>query len=521
MMKKIENIFFVKTGSAIFLSFILSFLSFLSVPMSSFTTPFEEFTYLPHQIEALHWMIAREDECAEHVRGGILADEMGLGKTWMTIGLLLNAVVPNTLLIVPPVLQSQWGNALKKSNISYRILGPPKQNESGSWLTHIGTSSSSCMVTLATYDRAYTKVDYLLSDRTYDRIVCDEGHVLRNGPALRRFSELMRIGAARRWILSGTPIQNKKNDFMNLVQFLGMDDAKRIKSVLNEVAQVIILRRTVHDVREFVPAMPTIKPIHCVHPVVMPKGSEEETVFLALVRRLEHAVEVHAQMMIVLELYLRIRQFMAHPDIYVQALRKKYQDLYKREIWTGTASKMEAFRTFLKESPKTPTIVFATFKKEMDYAEVALRENGYSVYSIRGGMSDSQREFATQESKKLAEEGKPVAIVVQIIAGGAGLNLQHCSRVVFLSSHWNPAVVDQAIARAYRMGQTKTVEVHHFMIASGAEKNIDRLMAKLHSEKREIATTIHEKLYCDSAIDTNSVLAELDSVATDMDDIDS
>jgi SNF2 family DNA or RNA helicase len=249
-----------------------------------------------------------------------------------------------------------------------------------------------------------------------------------------------------------------------------------------------------------------VKPQHIIHPVTMPPGSEEANVFKALVGRLEHALEIHATTMIILELYLRIRQFMAHPIIYVEALRRKYsREEYKREGWTGTASKVEAFKKFLQDAPKEPTIVFATFKTEMDIAELSLRNAGYTVYSIRGGMTDALREQATKGSKEDCDAGKAVAIVVQIVSGGAGLNLQHCSRVFFLSSHWNPAVVDQAIARAYRIGQTKTVEVHHLIIADSAEKNIDRLMAQLHGEKRSLAIAVHSKLFCDSALEGEAI----------------
>lgn len=478
---------------------------FLSFKM---ITPFDGFSFLPHQNDALIWMIGREKADAEFVRGGILADEMGLGKTWMTIGLLLNEVVSKTLLLVPPALQPQWSDALKQASIPHRVFGLDKKGDS--WRTVPGVRDFE--VCVATYDRASANAQFLASTEAFGRIVCDEGHLLRNGPSIARFRNIMAIDAPRRWILSGTPVQNSASDFMNLLRFLKMDDALRLKTPSKEIASVVLLRRTVGMVRGDVAAMPTLKPTHVVHPVTMPAGSEEEKVFHALVRRLEHAVESHAKTMIVLELFLRIRQFLAHPDIYVQSMRKKFPDHYERQRWEGTASKMAAFDNFLETSEKEPTIVFGTFVGEMDLAEVSLKHNGYTVFNIRGGMNDSQREAVTSESKKLVEAGIPVALIVQIMAGGAGLNLQHCSRVFFLSSHWNPAIVDQAIARAYRMGQTCHVTVHHLLLADGEEKNVDRLMTGLHGLKRTAAMSIHDKLFCDSAVDTEEVLKGLDAV---------
>jgi SNF2 family DNA or RNA helicase len=245
----------------------------------------------------------------------------------------------------------------------------------------------------------------------------------------------------------------------------------------------------------------------------MPSGSEEQTLLHTLLGRFELAIEMKVSEMNILELYLRIRQFAAHPNIYVDAMRRKFGSAYTRGPWMGTASKMEAFRNFLVARPPEPTIVFTSFKGEIEVAESHLRTAGYETWCIRGGMTENQRSRVMTESAALAAEAgaKPVAILIQIVAGGAGLNLQHCSRVCFLSSHWNPAVVDQAIARAYRMGQSKQVKVVHFLIAELAANNIDRLMAERHGIKRTIATEIHPKLYCDSAVSIDQVSSSLDS----------
>jgi hypothetical protein len=453
-------------------------------------------------------MMAREDPSADYVRGGVLADEMGLGKTLEAILLMLNQVVPDTLLLVPPALQPQWSEALRKSAIPHRLLCPPTKGGSR-WTEVAGTRPF--QVTLATYDRAVHNLD-LLKPILFDRIVCDEGHILRNGYSTKRFRTLMEISAPRRWILSGTPVQNSPSDFQNLLKFLQMENEVRLRTPATTVAATMLLRRTVGEVREAVPTMPTEKPLHAVHPVVFPPGGEEERVFGALVGKFEHAVEAGAKMAIILELYLRIRQFASHPLIYVEAMKRKFKRAYLRETWTDSTSKTTAFEGLVGGMEAKPTIVFTSFKMEMDLAVAALQRQGYKAWTIGGGMTDGQREEVTRESKAAVEGGnRRVAIVIQIQAGGAGLNLQHCSRVFFLSSHWNPAVVDQAIARAYRMGQTERVEVHHMLLADDADKNLDRFMAELHGKKRGAATEVHPGLFCDSAVSVDEVLEELDA----------
>ena len=480
--------------------------------MPQLVRPFKGFHYHAHQKAAIRWMMRREATDATYVKGGILADEMGLGKTWMTIGLLLNSPKADSLLLVPPVLQPQWCDALFQCGIPYTVLGPPSvKGGDGVW-TEVDGRVTGIHVTVATYDRAFNNL-VLVSARSYDRIICDEGHVFRNGKSSRKFVGLSSIPVMSRWILTGTPVQNRKQDFRNLITFLGMSVEERLKVSDELLACELLLRRTVSDVRTAVADMPTAKPTHVLHPVKMPVGSEEAKVFDSLVGRFEHAIEVGARGTIVLELYLRIRQFIAHPSIYVDSMKRKYKAIYGRTGWTSTASKADAFDAFLGESVAEPTIVFGTFREELDVAVETLERRGYKTWMIRGGMSDARRAAVTEMSRAAAMAGENIAIVVQIVAGGAGLNLQHCSRVVFMSSHWNPAVVDQAIARAYRMGQTKPVTVHHMLLADDAEKNLDRYMAGLHGVKRSAALEIHPLLFCDTAIDSDAVLTAIDDAA--------
>jgi len=92
-------------------------------------------------------------------------------------------------------------------------------------------------------------------------------------------------------------------------------------------------------------------------------------------------------------------------------------------------------------------------------------------------------------------EGKAVVVVVQIVSGGAGLNLQFCRRILFLSQHWNPAVVHQAVGRAVRIGQRFSVQIHLFRIVDDVLDNIDRRMVDVHLRKITDAQEICETLY--------------------------
>jgi SNF2 family DNA or RNA helicase len=472
--------------------------------MAALKTPYAGFVYRPHQIEGVAWMMQRETIGAQYGLGGILADEMGLGKTWTTIGLFLNAPVPHTLLVVPPTLEDQWMDALRRAGITHVRVGPKGARTD----VYVGTVPDMC-VTVSTYVRATNNV--AVRTGPWDRLVLDEGHLVRN-PATKMAKELTETSATRRWILTGTPVQNKVGDFVGLLRVLHMDAATMYMRP-SDIAPHMILRRTIPDVSEDLgDAMPA-KPVHVVHGVKFPEGGEESVVFNTLVGRFKQLLETGADITAILELYMRIQQFLAHPAIYVAGMREKHGATYPRTQWTDTASKFTAFCEFIATTAKEPTLVFCHFRKEMDMITVALETLGYAVSSVRGGMTREQRSAAVAESAAGAAAGRPVAMVVQIVAGNAGLNLQHCNRVVFYSSHWNPCVVDQAVARAYRMGQQQTVTVHHFLVADGVQRNLDRLMAAAHGRKRDIALSVHPKLYCESAIAPEKVLTTLDDVA--------
>ena len=86
-------------------------------------------------------------------------------------------------------------------------------------------------------------------------------------------------------------------------------------------------------------------------------------------------------------------------------------------------------------------------------------------------------------------------MVGQIVSGGAGVNLQFCRRVLFLSQHWNPAVVHQAVGRAVRIGQRAVVEIHMFRVVDGVMDNMDRKMVEIHLRKIGCAQEVCPSLY--------------------------
>jgi SNF2 family DNA or RNA helicase len=439
-------------------------------------------SYLPHQEIGVRWMLAQE--AGEH-KGGILGDDMGLGKTFQTIGLLKNGVKQRTLIVCPPALVTSWKQELENCGFSVAELtgvatwSKTKTNASTVWLT------------------TYPKVvlyDTNLKKEAFQRIILDEGHAIRNGAATARWTSCMAVAAAAtyRWILSATPIQNGKKDWRNLCSWLHVSSAVE--------ADDIMLRRTMADLRGDIEALPP-PPRFIQHDLSISESGAEGKLFRVLCDSAQSAFEKKTvSVFLKLERWMRIQQFLVHPQIYIEAMREKMGRAYLRPDWapSSTTTKWTACMAELQIAvdSKVGTIVFCNFRREMDMVEAAAAAMGAKVFSVRGGMGSDRVGEAVTAAREAVAEGEAVVFVVQIVSGGAGLNLQFCRRILFLSQHWNPAVVHQAVGRAVRIGQGAVVDIHLFRVVDDVMDNLDRRMVQVHlskiSDAREICGTLYE-----------------------------
>jgi len=472
------------------------------VQATTLIQPRPTISYLPHQEIGIRWMLDREAPDAPFCRGGILGDDMGLGKTFQTIGLIKNSPPCKTLILCPPALLAGWTEELRACDLP--VTG----------LNGLSRSETKVATVVATYNVAHLHaVDFRAAK--FDRVILDEGHIIRNGKATKRWWTCMAIARKTplRWILSATPVQNGTKDWVNLCTWL---KTKASPGQMPDLAPIIMLRRTMEDLRSTGSVPP--EPTFIRHGLSIPENTEEGKLFRTLTDNLDTLMDTrHVSALLVLELYMRIQQFLVHPQLYIESMRAKFKGAYHKQDWTGTATKFDVFTRVLQESDE-PTIVFCNFKAEMDRVHDLAVSLGWTVWSIRGGMGSEAIGKAVQEAKAKAQarsnpsethkeghtlkydqghypkEGKAL-IIVQIVAGGAGLNLQFCRRILFLSQHWNPAVVHQACGRAVRIGQTASVQIHFFSVDDLVALNLDARMAELHASKIADAKDICSSLF--------------------------
>jgi len=459
--------------------------------------------YLPHQEIGIRWMLEREDADAAVCRGGILADDMGLGKTFQTIGLLKNSPFAGfkTLIICPPALMAGWTEELRACGYTVSVLF-----RAASWtrepLAQMGAEAEAeaeaeAIVWLTSYPKAHL-YRQTIAAAGFQRVVLDEGHVIRNGKATSRWLACMAIASRSlcRWILSATPVQNSGVDWYNLCWWLHV---RSKKSAIPGLGSTIMLRRTMSELRDTIEALPPPGYFH-LHDLQIPEGGEEGILFRNLTNALLHAEESKTTgALIKLELYMRIQQFLVHPQVYIESMRNKFGGGYRRDDWAPESgnTKWTACMTELHRSIAdcVGTIVFCNFCHEMNMVAQAAEEAGATVFSIRGGMGSDKVGLAVSGAREAVAAGSPVVVVVQIVSGGAGLNLQFCSKILFLSQHWNPAVVHQAIGRAVRIGQDERVHIHLFRVVDDVLDNIDRRMVQVHIGKIAGAQKIAGSLY--------------------------
>ena len=440
---------------------------------------------MPHQEEGVRWLLNRKPS------RGILADDMGLGKTFQIIGLLRNSPWLSTLIIAPPVLIASWTAELRACGFGVSSL----QSGVTKW-TGLATGVAKT-VCLSTYPKTPNIADAIAAGRMdpFQRVILDEGHCIRNGEGTRRGSACFRIvaDAESRWILSATPVQNSSRDWRTLCRWLGLAVEEGSDTA------TIMLRRTMEDLRRTDSDAAVPPPPRFVVRELSIAGGAEKKLFRVLCDQLEDAMESSSTSgLLKLELYLRIQQFLVHPQIYIEAMRGKFGDGYPRPDWMGSTTKWTAFTKDLAASVanKEPVIVFCQFRDEMDRVAAAATAMGASVWSIRGGMSSVAIGEAVNDGRAAAAAATAaVVFIVQIISGGVGLNLQFCRRILFLSQHWNPAVVHQAVGRAVRIGSDVSVEIVTYRICDEALDNLDIRMMEVHAAKIAAARDVCSSLF--------------------------
>lgn len=385
-------------------------------------------------------------------KGGILADEMGCGKTYTMCAAIATNPMGRTLLMVPVSLVCQWEVALAKWNITCITI-----NNADTSFPQAGPSTA-IRVFLTTHSCLTKKnMHVFYTSPVWDRIIIDEAHVLRNTSSLTH-NNAMSLSANVRWAITATPIQNKIDDLVSLARFIRARDPEDA----NDVIENYMLRRTMKmiiekDPRERLPDLISryelfdltqlgVKVYDKITKMVIKKPNP------GLVR------------------LIRLRLCCVDPKLALIAVtRSKSSNNALHIIDAERSPKIHWLLEDIKKQPSdVKSLIFCSWTEEINLIRSTLTAAGLNVLVFDGKLKIGDRDTVLENFKLPGFN----ILILQIMCGSVGLNIQTASRVYFMSPGWNPTQEVQAIARVHRQGQTKVVTCIRLVTRGTIEESI-------------------------------------------------
>ena len=454
--------------------------------------------YAEHQVEGIKWMLGQEENgytvpIEDYVvRGGILGDEMGLGKTIQSLALIVNGQGKTSLIIGPLAVCKQWQEAASKCGVNVFTL------EKSKWVQGNKRILGGKNIYIGHYDKAVSDIEVFLSIGKLDRIILDEAHRIRNTKT-STFKRISKLKATYKWALTATPIVNKLDDAVAYLRFIGFKiENPGWYSKYEKYISGVYMARTLDECEA--PAGLTMPPSPISETLHLDFTNEEEReIYDGILNDIESkwrcakALKGQAYQLARFSVLLRLRQISVNPQIYIKAREKEAFG------WTGPRFNLPSrkfdeishlMRDSFNEGKGNRWIVFCQFHEEIKMLSEYLKALNFvgQVLEYHGGLSVKEREEAIQESKKLSDGAKQDVFLIQLQAGGTGLNLQHYNRIIFISPWWTSALLEQAQGRAVRIGQKEQVKIYWLkLLAEEGRFSIDEFMLNKVTEKKDLA----------------------------------
>jgi superfamily II DNA or RNA helicase len=433
---------------------------------------------LPYQIDGIAF--------AAGAGRAVLADEMGLGKTIQGVGvaelLARFAGVQRVLVVCPASLKSQWLAEIR------RFCDRSVQIVAGKTAERTGQYASGAFFTIANYEQVLR--DYLDIERTgWGLIILDEGQRIKNWEA--KTSQVIKtLRSPFALVLTGTPLENRLDDLYSVVEFI---DDRRLgpayrflhgHRVVNEHGKVlgyknldtlrerlrpVLLRRTRQSIQLDLPPRST-------EIVRIPATEEQKAMH-------DSHMQIVAQ--------ITSKKFISEMDLLrlQKALLMARMSANSTQLVDkqppGFSSKLERLAELLEQliaEPGRKIILFSEWTSMLNLIEPILKNLKAAFVRLDGQVPQKQRQQLVHRFQTEAD----CRCFLTTNAGSTGLNLQAADTVINVDLPWNPALLEQRIARAHRMGQKRKVQVYLLVTETTMEEN---LLATL-SAKHELAAAV-------------------------------
>jgi len=412
-------------------------------------------TPFPFQFDGMAFLMPRF--------GGILADELGLGKSMQAISslrlLVRSGQARSVLVICPKGLVSNWARELSvwAPELVVGVIAGDPERRRWQW------SLQDVPVKVTHYEAVIRDSSIFAEMRTeFDLVILDEAQRIKNR-ASQTSKAVCSIPRKRSWALTGTPVENRSEDLVGIFDFVAPGQVHDGMSprVLGAAAKGHCLRRTKDKVlKDMPPRLDADRYIEL-------SNEQRETYRLAeeegVLRLSEMGQEATIQH--VFELVLRLKQ------------------ICNFDTATRASAKADCLSAELEEvqSSGRKAIVFSQWVETLSRLRERLKSFGPLEY--HGGMSTAARDDVIESFRNKSQHS---VLLLSYGAGAVGLNLQFSQYVFLFDRWWNPAIEDQAINRAHRIGAVGAVTVTKFLSVGTIEERIDEVLAR----KRNLSDVI-------------------------------
>ncbi len=433
-------------------------------------------TLRPYQREGVAWLsLLREVGL-----GGVLADDMGLGKTVQALAFLCVEKAAGrldrpALVVAPTSLMKNWADEAARHAPDLRVL------------TLHGPGRLALFPAIGDHDLVLTTYPLVARDRGrlasqgWHVVLLDEAQTIKN-PDAQTSQSVASLDARHRFCLTGTPLENHLGELWSIMSISTpglLGDRKRFAAawrtpierggdgergrLLARRVRPFMLRRTKAQVANDLPPKTTM-----VERIDMEQGQRDvyEAVRVSMHDKVRQAIAdkgMARSRIVILDALLKLRQACCDPRLV-------------KSVGTGQAgsAKLDRLEAMLAEllGQGRRVLVFSSFTSMLDLIRPRLDAAGITHVSLTGSTRDRPRAIATFDG------GDAQVFLISLKAGGAGLNLVSADTVIIYEPWWNPAVEDQAVDRAHRIGQRKPVFVHKLTAAGTIEEKMEVLKAR-------------------------------------------
>jgi SNF2 family DNA or RNA helicase len=439
----------------------------------------------PYQKAGFNWM----NFLNAYKFGGCLADDMGLGKTVQTLALILGmkelGETTPSLLVMPTSLLYNWELEAAKFTPDLQVF------------SYTGTNRIKDVAQFHAYDiiltsYGITRLDIdILTEYNFNYIILDESQAIKN-PNSNISKCVKKLNSRNRLILTGTPLENSTLDLWSQMSFINpgllgsqsffkreflipiekQNNQEKTKKLYSIIKPFILRRHKSQVATELPEKVESVK--YCnMTPLQEEQYEEAKSYFRNKILEQIENQGMSKSHMIVLQGLTRLRQIANHPKMVDQE-------------YEGDAGKMDALTGMILSaiSENHKILVFSQFVKHLTIVSDLLKEKNIDFAYLDGSTKDRQAQV-----ERFQHEDDLKLFLISLKAGGLGLNLTKAEYVFLLDPWWNPAVEQQAIDRAHRIGQENKVFIYKFITKNSVEEKILKLQQRKLKLSTDLITT--------------------------------